>query len=184
MKDKPPVYRSLAPVPACPAQCHATAVRLDVGRSPQPSTLFVCNWPTCVSAAISLDRGPGHETVASDDGFACCRSFGLLCRVQKFLLACAQDMFPNIAAPLTHACWTELICPDGTEVGIQVAPATTVIELFQTELALTQEPVQDSWTDARTGQPLDYYACAAGLKIRASEWTACSRCRVPCASVP
>jgi len=58
-----------------------------------------------------------------------------------------------------------LTYPDGTTVRVQVRSDTTVIELFQAELALSQDATSDHWIDAATGQTLDYYAKAAGLNI-------------------
>ena len=54
-------------------------------------------------------------------------------------------------------------------------PSTTLVELFQSELALTQETAEGEWLDDSTGQPLDFNATVASECIRAAQ---------PSASVP
>lgn len=81
------------------------------------------------------------------------------------LLACAKDMFPSVAPAPACPDWAMLTYPDGTTVRVQVSPQTTVIELFQAELALSQDATTDQWIDAATGLPLDYYTKVAGLNI-------------------
>ena len=81
------------------------------------------------------------------------------------LLNCSRDMFPSLVTPQVHVDWTQLTYPDGTTVRVQVQAETTVIELFQAELALSQEATTDHWIDAATGMPLDYYTKVSGLNI-------------------
>lgn len=79
-------------------------------------------------------------------------------------LLAPKPMFPSVASTPAPAEWTLLTYPDGTTVRVQVQADTTVIELFQAELALSQDATSDQWIDAATGLPLDYYT-RAGLNI-------------------
>ena len=81
------------------------------------------------------------------------------------LRAFAKDLFPDVASGPSPAVWTTLVYPDNTKVHVQVQPETTVIELFQAEMALSREVTSDQWIDASTGQQLDYFTCVAGLEI-------------------
>ena len=89
-----------------------------------------------------------------------------LCTFKGQLRAFAKDLFPDVTPGPKPAVWTTLVYPDNTKVQVQVQPDTTVIELFQAEMALQSEASSDQWIDASTGQQLDYFTCVAGLEIR------------------
>ena len=91
--------------------------------------------------------------------------FEKLCTLKSQLFGFARDLFPSLAKDPTPVAWTTLTYPDGTQVRVQVQPETTVIELFQAELALSQDATSDQWIDASTGNQLDYSTCVAGLTI-------------------
>ena len=82
------------------------------------------------------------------------------------LFQIAKEMFPNVQAALATPAWTCLKYADGTQVHVQVLPNTTLVELFQAELALTPDAEGCEWIDDATGQPLEYHAPVGGRCIR------------------
>jgi len=78
----------------------------------------------------------------------------------------AQDMFPNVPVAPVGPMWTCLKYPDGTQVHVQVQSQTTLVELFQAELALTQDAPDGEWFDDVTGAPLDFNAQVGGRCVR------------------
>ena len=90
----------------------------------------------------------------------------VLADYRKKLFQAAHELLHDTPPPTIALNMVEIRHPDGTVVHVQVTDTTTLAQLCQAEIDLTQHALEGQWCDANTGGVLAADALVTGLCIR------------------